>query len=81
MMLALLPNPTIKEAAAAAGVNESTVWRLMQRDDFQNRFREAQGKVFNGALSDTSASAGSGKNGDGWKRKNARGRDKRGRAK
>ena len=50
VMIALLSNPKIKDAAAAAGVNESTVWRLMQRDDFQTRFREAQGKVFDGAL-------------------------------
>lgn len=50
VLLALLSNPKISEAARVAGVNESTVWRLMQRDDFQTRFREAQGKVFDGAL-------------------------------
>jgi hypothetical protein len=50
VIVALLANPTIKGAAEAAGVNESTVWRLMQREDFQKRFREAQGKVFDGAL-------------------------------
>lgn len=50
VLLALLANPKISEAAAAAGVNESTVWRLMQREDFQMRYREAQGKVFDGAL-------------------------------
>lgn len=50
VIVALLANPTIKGAAAAAGVNESTVWRLMQREDFQTRFKEAQGKVFDGAL-------------------------------
>jgi hypothetical protein len=50
VIVALLANPTIKGAASAAGVNESTVWRLMQRGDFQRRFREAQDKVFDGAL-------------------------------
>lgn len=50
VMVALLSNLKIKDAAAAAGVNESTVWRLMQRADFQTRFKEAQGKVFDGAL-------------------------------
>ena len=50
VIVALLANPTIKGAAEAAGVNESTVWRLMQREDFQKRFREAQDKVFDGAL-------------------------------
>jgi hypothetical protein len=50
VLVALLANPNIKEAAVKAGVNESTVWRLMQREDFQQRYREAQGKVFDGAL-------------------------------
>lgn len=50
VIVALLANPTIKGAAAAAGVNEATVWRLMQRDDFQRRYREAQEKALDGAL-------------------------------
>ena len=50
VIVALLSNPKIKDAAADAGVNEATVWRLMQREDFQRRYREAQGKVFDGAL-------------------------------
>ncbi|MDT5159506.1 MAG: hypothetical protein QOH51_3863 [Acidobacteriota bacterium] len=50
VIVALLANPKMKDAAAAAGVNEATVWRLMQRKDFQIRYREAQTKVFDGAL-------------------------------
>jgi transposase len=50
VIVALLANPTIKDAAQAAGVSESTVWRLMQREDFQKRYREAQDKAFDGAL-------------------------------
>jgi DNA-binding MurR/RpiR family transcriptional regulator len=50
VVVALIANPTIKEAAAKAGVSESTVWRLMQREDFQRRYREAQDKAFDGAL-------------------------------
>jgi hypothetical protein len=49
VMVALLSNPKIKDAAAA-GVNEATVWRLMQREDFQRRYREAQEKALDGAL-------------------------------
>jgi DNA-binding MurR/RpiR family transcriptional regulator len=45
IVVALLANPTIKTAAQAAGVSESTVWRLMQREDFQRRYREAQDKA------------------------------------
>jgi hypothetical protein len=50
VMVALLSNPKIKDAAAAAGVNEATVWRLMQREDFQMKYREAAGKVFDSTL-------------------------------
>lgn len=50
VIVALLANPTMKDAAAQAGVSESTVWRLMQREDFQRRYREAQDKAFDGAL-------------------------------
>ena len=50
VIVALLANPTMKDAAAQAGVSESTVWRLMQREDFQRRYREAQEKAFDGAL-------------------------------
>jgi hypothetical protein len=50
VIVALLANPTMKDAAQAAGVSESTVWRLMQREDFQKRYREAQDKAFDGAL-------------------------------
>ncbi|HEX8775265.1 MAG TPA: transposase family protein [Pyrinomonadaceae bacterium] len=50
VIVALLANPTMKDAATAAGVSESTVWRLMQREDFQKRYREAQDKALDGAL-------------------------------
>jgi DNA-binding MurR/RpiR family transcriptional regulator len=50
VIVALLSNPTIKDAANAASVSESTVWRLMQRDDFLKRYREAQDKAVDGAL-------------------------------
>src|SRR5688572_22778397 len=50
VVVALLAHPTIKAAAAAAGVNESTVWRLMQREDFQKAYRAAQDKALDGAL-------------------------------
>jgi hypothetical protein len=49
-IVALLAHPTMPEAAKAAGVSETTLWRWLQRDDFQKRYREAQNKVFEGAL-------------------------------
>lgn len=50
VIVALLAHPKIKDAARAANVSEATVWRLMQREDFQRRYREAQEKAFDGAL-------------------------------
>lgn len=50
VIVALLTNPTIKDAAVEANVSESTVWRLMQRDDFQQRYKDAQAVALNGAL-------------------------------
>jgi hypothetical protein len=49
-ILALLAHPTIPEAAKAAGISESTLWRWLQVDDFREKYREAQNKVFDGAL-------------------------------
>jgi transposase len=49
-IVALLAHPTIPEAAKAAGVSETTLWRWLQREDFQKRYRDAQDKVFDGAL-------------------------------
>jgi len=49
-IVALLANPKIKDAAEAAGVSESTLWRLMQREDFQRRYKQAQDEALNTAL-------------------------------
>src|SRR5215470_6810621 len=49
-ILALLAHPTIPEAAKACGISETTMWRWLQRSDFQERYREAQHRVFDGAL-------------------------------
>jgi len=38
------------EAAKAVGVSETTLWRWLQRDDFQKYYRDARDKVFDGAL-------------------------------
>ena len=37
---ALLSHPSQKEAAAAAGVSEATLWRYMRDDTFSGRLRE-----------------------------------------
>ena len=50
VIVALLTNPTLKDAATAAGVSEATVWRLLQREDFQKRYKAAQEEALSGAL-------------------------------
>jgi hypothetical protein len=50
VIVALLAHPKIADAAKTAGVNESTVWRLMQNEAFQRRYKQAQDEALNGAL-------------------------------
>jgi hypothetical protein len=49
-IVALLTHPTLPDAAQSAGVSETTLWRWLQRDDFRTKYREAQSKIFEGAL-------------------------------
>lgn len=39
---ALISHPTLKDAAAAAGISESTLWRYKQDPQFSRRLREAR---------------------------------------
>jgi len=52
---ALLEHPTIPEAAKACGVSERSLWRWLQREDFQKRYREAQRAVVDAAISELQA--------------------------
>ena len=47
---ALLEHSTIAEAAKACGVSERSLWRWLQREDFQRRYREAQRAVVDSAI-------------------------------
>lgn len=49
-ILALLQHATIEKAAESTGINPTTAWRWMKREDFQERFREARRKTFNQAV-------------------------------
>lgn len=44
-VIALLVNRTMAEAAQAVGIAESTLWRWMQDQDFQQAYREAKRQV------------------------------------
>jgi len=49
-IVALLEHPTIDEAAKACGVSKRTLWRWLQREDFQTRHRQAQRAVVDSAI-------------------------------
>ena len=50
LITALLANPSIKDAAESAGVSTMTIWRAMQRPEFQKLYKEAREKSFANAL-------------------------------
>ncbi len=50
VIAALLSQPTMADAARAAGVGESTLWRWLQNPDFQAKYKEAQRTVVNSSL-------------------------------
>jgi hypothetical protein len=50
VLVALIANPKIADAAKVAGVGEATVFRLLQDEAFQKRYREAQSEALNTAL-------------------------------
>lgn len=41
-VLALMTEPTLKEAASKVGVSETTIYRWMQLDEFKTMFRNAK---------------------------------------
>ena len=47
---AVISHPTLKEAALAAGISETTLWRYMQDDAFSRRLREARKEAVDHAV-------------------------------
>jgi|SRR5215217_710725 len=43
-IVALLANPTIPEAAKAAGISQATLWRWLQEDKFRQKYRQVKRK-------------------------------------
>ena len=46
LVLALLQQPTLDKAAAAAGISTATAWRRTQDPDFQDQSRKARREAF-----------------------------------
>ena len=47
---ALLSNPTLKKAAAAAGISDTTLWRWLRKDNFRKAYLDARRKVVQQSL-------------------------------
>lgn len=45
-IVALLENPTLEKAAAAAGVSKTTLWRAAQKPEFAEAYRAARREAF-----------------------------------
>jgi hypothetical protein len=57
-VLALVSHPTVKAAASAVGVNETTLWRWMQDEEFGEQYRGARRQVVDVALVNLQQTAG-----------------------
>jgi hypothetical protein len=55
---AVLSKSTIKEAAKQAGVNEVTLWRWLQDEDFAKAYRTARRQVVERAVSELQGACG-----------------------
>ena len=51
-LAALLDKPTIREAAAASKVGETTLWRWLQEPEFQRGYRAARRQVVEHSISE-----------------------------
>lgn len=49
-IVALLEQPTVEAAARVAGIGTVTLGRWMKRPDFQERFREARGRILDSTV-------------------------------
>jgi hypothetical protein len=55
---AVIAHPTLKEAALAAGVSETTLWRYTRDEEFSRRLREARRQTMSQALLGLQGAAG-----------------------
>lgn len=55
VLAALLQHATVAEAAKISGVSERSIFRWLQREDFQARYSEAKRAIVNEAVSDLKA--------------------------
>lgn len=50
LLIALLENPKIADAAAAVGLSETSVYRWLRNPAFQERYKEARRQIMAGAV-------------------------------
>ena len=57
-MLAMLESPTLKEAASAARVGETTLWRWSQEPEFKAAYMEARREAVKQAIAHLQSATG-----------------------
>jgi DNA-binding MurR/RpiR family transcriptional regulator len=57
-IVALLSEPTIQEAALKSGISETTLWRWLQRPDFNEQYREARKRMVEVAIAQLQQACG-----------------------
>ena len=50
LILALLQQPSLEKAAAAIGISAVTAWRIRQRPEFQQEYRQARRAAFSESI-------------------------------
>ncbi len=58
VLAALLSHPTIGAAASASNISERTIFRWLQREDFQQRYNDARRSVVDDSIRDLHAATG-----------------------
>lgn len=58
LIMALLTERTISEACKKVGISETTAWRIMQEDGFQELYREARRQAVSQAISQLQQAGG-----------------------
>jgi hypothetical protein len=57
-LAAVLSHPTTKEAALAAGISETTLWRYTRDEEFSRRLKEARREAFDHTVTRLQKSSG-----------------------
>jgi hypothetical protein len=57
LLAALLAKPTLREAAAAVGLSDVTVWRWLQQPEFSARYQQVRRQILENAICELQGAA------------------------